>query len=57
MATTATDIIHGPLDKAAHSTVDAASLDDGVDRVDSGSNGNVDVKKEREFVRYSATPS
>ncbi|KAL2823548.1 major facilitator superfamily domain-containing protein [Aspergillus cavernicola] len=37
----------GRINKTAHGTVDAASVDDGVD---SDSNGKVDIKKEREFL-------
>lgn len=47
MADTATNYKNDPIDKAPHALVDAASVDNGVD---GASDGQVDVKEEREFV-------
>lgn len=54
MAAPVRDDKNDSIDKAPHTLVDAASVDNGVD---GASDGKVDVKEEREFVWYYSHPS
>ncbi|KAL4812680.1 major facilitator superfamily domain-containing protein [Aspergillus spinulosporus] len=49
MAKTNADIVNGPLDKTACSTVNTASVDDD-SNANGNANGTIDAKKEREFL-------
>jgi hypothetical protein len=61
MARRNTEMIGGPIDKTAQSTLNIASSDDGIDQADQGDSAaidKIDAKEERAFVcRHPAVES